>query len=374
MLFHVKLPLTIDRYNNNEKRVYLRALEHLFRARFEKKHIVYISPEDFPRISLLGKLSADAADVAVWTRDRSSEIDGLRKTVACYTVLEPMGVGKVEIAGAQRIIHEDLRHFSDSAFTQRAILLCENKKDSEFYGLMANVLAHKLGLNTILADLDLRGGGGTEIAVEYAQQVSQGYVVLAIADGDRLCPNQPILADSPAGLLLAVPVQHGFQLALHLTSRNIENVVSDELWWSSLKKDHAKLITTEFDRYRDLLHDPSWRSHAQLKDDGQRLFEIKALPPGSPCWQQWNKYAVDLNRDRCVRTVPCVVKDDCKCKVFIGLGDKAHKKVMTWLRTNFRTPRKSYDLFQWSLAVEPQIAAMVLAWGCTDGRTIGSGS
>lgn len=369
MFFQISIDPQVSTWSTSERVRYRRALENLLTARRELKHIVYIPPEEVPKIKHLGPISADSAEVVEWVVGRFAEYEGLR-TILSHVVIASAGPSNLKPVQGQTLIEVDLKIFEDTSMIQPSVLMCEDLKDCLFYTVMTEVwLSQRKDMQRLRLCLDPKGGGGTGIGNEFAVVVEKGVTILAIADSDRLCKGAPIADDSPAGLLSRVPLKSGLQRSLHLECRNIENVISDELYKAALAAADSARILDYFDELYALLPDKEWRQHAHLKA-GQKMLELNTLPTNCPCRTVWQRYVDELMPNGCPTLGACTKKENCNCIIIAGVGPAAHKQVTVWLR-KYRPRRELFELFQHSLFLEEKVAIAISAWGCADGRTIG---
>jgi hypothetical protein len=345
----------------------IECIENLLRAHHAGKHVVSIEQEHADALApISAALSARARGALVSIKAQQTEIRGLRGRLRWRM---RVGLGRafngasVTQAGKE-ILQASLHDFHDFERLSQAVLLGENLTDAALYRTMGKAFIALRGWNVRLA-FEERGGGGSTTAPAFEKLVSDGKIVLAIADSDRKYPDGPL--GSTAARLLRVQ-KKAFQHVHVLHVRFAENLLSSAVYkeaFESQKVKQAKLDgLARLMQMEKIGSAVPWREHAELKH-GLKLFEVRAMTAGSAEATFWSAAAaMDPQRDHCQqeRSAPCTKVEDCRCYVTDALGKDALDLAVAWMAP--RDPRRNARLLGIAGNTPAgDLCEKLLAWG-----------
>jgi hypothetical protein len=161
------------------------ALQNLLLAVRQGKHAVSGSRSIFKQLAANLALSERERATAKKLYNKASEHAALEKQFGrkVFVELEPLS-SLTLIANCWTVRLVDL----SSLYLDKLVLIAENDTDARMYEFAAK--HHKISkkLNGLIVACTLRGGGGSQINVEFASLLDQGMPAYAVTDSDRRHP------------------------------------------------------------------------------------------------------------------------------------------------------------------------------------------
>lgn len=357
--------------NGTESARSLRCMERLLLAHHDGVHLLSVDPEETKRAGwrqFLARLSETARGALSRILGTAPEIAGLRDDLR-YSLELGVGAdfdGSVhERAHERSVIRMGLHHFDDFCRPGRAVLLCENVADADFYLALGRLLLALRSWRSLNLSCEARGGGGSQLAPELARIAEDGRIVLAIADGDVRCPGGAP-GSTPTNLKETARGLPGIQHAHVLPALEVENLIPLDAYrevFEHLGNRGSQLSTVSLLKALSRAE----LAHADLKE-GITLHQIDhTMKPGAPEHAYWQAVAARRRRTSCWRQEgECQERRECTCYVVEKLGAHVLIDVFNWLRAvGARRPRavaERLGLTKGSALEE--IAENVIAWGC----------
>jgi len=345
-------------------------IQDLLRAHHKGHHFLSLDPGDTERLALStawARLSGDHRECLERIRATALEIESIRNALSHHLVL---GVGDgfdgraIERSDGSTVLQASLLRFEGVA-AERAVLLCENMTDADFYRAVAEILRAYRKSEIALCH-DPRGGSGSQIDVAAVHVADEGKILLAIADSDQ---SSATSARGPTGANLerVMRGRPSYQHAHVLPAREAENLVPlgaykrvlEDLGGRAPQLSVLSVLQRAL-QTREEIH------HADFKD-GITLHQITQKMKGKPEHATWFAVAARRGVARCQRRQgECERPEECECYVVDKLGGRILHDVVEWLRREgMRSPRKTRELFGLSEgSALKEIAEKVIAWGC----------
>jgi hypothetical protein len=338
-------------------------IENLVLSHHAGKHVVAIEPEHVAALAQISATFSSRAKGALRSiQAQQTELGVLRRRMRWImrVGLGPKFDGGSVMREGKAIILLPLHDFHDQERLGRSVLLGENLTDAALYRTIGVAFVASRNWRAQLC-FEERGGGGSTTAPTFKQLVSDGKIVLAIADSDQRYPSGPI--GGTAAKLLAIPRKE-FQHIHVLHVRFAENLISSAIYQEAFAGNKQKLAALSRLKQAETLSSASpWRDHADLKC-GLKQIQVRAITAGTPEAKFWCGVAVELQRDTCqkIRPVSCNTKDECGCYVTDDLGGDALALAVAWMKP--RDPARNAKLL--GLAPKTPIGDLcekLLAWG-----------
>lgn len=329
----------------------VRCLENLLRAHRDGKHVLEIQREDATHLldilsSELGPRELAALrEIAATFSTRGT----LRDSVRWYLRVVLGNYDRIPQPGEVVI---PLHSLSDTATTQRTVLLSENDDDAAFYLCLAQAVLYRLQMKCSVQS-DPAGGGGSTTAAALRRYREQGRICIAVVDSDRICEGGA--TGTTASEVFALPMDApppGHRLCT--SSREIENLLPFPLIAEAIptRSDEAAALT-RFERQTSVL--PGLASYADLKEGTTLGSLTKRAALGTAPWSH-----LATSHLKCSAAEPCPAPKSCSCLLTPGFGHFLPRVVEVLQKAS---PQKKAELLE--LHARPELSVLgetVVAW------------
>lgn len=357
----------------------LRCIERLIERHEDGHHILSVTPEDAQRFrssQAHERLSEHHRNTFLDIQARFADTAYLRGELWRHLVLGigPRFDGQVD----ERAVLVNLHRFYALDSSGRAVLLCENATDVDFYLAIGRLAVHhRRWSRKLRLHCDPRSGGGSQLGRELTRIAQEGRIVFAIVDSDRKHPGGAQGGTARAALD-AVRYLPAFQHAHVLsTTREAENLVTLDGYQTAFEHLGGRgPLLEKVERLREAALTAPEHQHTDLKR-GIRLFQISEKRKDRPEQPMWLGVAQRRGRTECKQPKPCEGEEEqrrCACWVVEPLGEKILEQVVEWLEKALPTaPDEASRLLLRSEGSEAaEIAAKVIAWGCAYPAQLGA--
>lgn len=205
--------------DNNDK---LSALENILRAHGEAKHLLWMPFEVASQLRKESQLSAFSQRILNSLMGEINEGIGIENDLNFYTIVN--FDDKFKNTPSKNISELGYGHFTNSSWTQEAILLTENELDAQAYLWGARTYIKKIRKSGVNISLEIQPGGGSTIYNSYNRLSNSRRFFICIVDSDKNHPNAAL--GSTASRFSNIP--QGFNGKNHLSildCHEIENII-----------------------------------------------------------------------------------------------------------------------------------------------------
>lgn len=297
------------------------ALDLLLLSGREGNHVLVVEEGLARSLADSVPLSAPALATLGRAANRRAQTLALLSHVSSYVLVTDDSIESVSLVGAHTVRRVPLRHFASLTTSQRSVLLAENLLDARLHSLIGQAFATRRRVKIpIIAEL--RGGGGSTTAQEFAQLRQDRRFCIAIADSDRNAPIGPV---GGTARLLQQQLQtlSVWVTTVHTEAREAENLASMRHIEDVCESDAHLAASIQSLRALDTANCSSLLSFTDLKS-GVSLHDVLSFDQPSCDW--WCSIVASIRNSlpsgvqHCLAEGVCVNTGNCQCCLIGGIG------------------------------------------------------
>ncbi|QIM52022.1 hypothetical protein [Hydrogenophaga crocea] len=232
-------------------------------------------------------------------------------------------------------------------YFRKSALLAENAVDADLYFLAAHHFQKLLGAKGLHAAFSLRGGGGSQIDVEFARLIDEGVATLSVTDGDRRHPMQEFSLTSRRCQLIADSMG-GIAWHYVLEGYACENLIPLKVFGEACEfgDRHEEIERLEL---LDQFCDESQPVPSKFLNRKNGLTLKALLSETDENTRRYWLSVIEANPllraafSECIEARDCAM-ENCQCSISQGFGDASLKLVRDWAK--MQSVPKSLELFK----------------------------